>query len=270
MNSRQDKLHKVSIINQQKIKKALKPIYEQFGVNYFYYSRVSNHGLYASFSNNVDWNKWWFDENVHQELFYFLQPQSYRPGQTISVPLFEQKFDKIGKIAKEKFNINYVLEITYKDKNGIETFGFSTENFNLLTLTQFFSDLTLLKLFFKYFRQKNNSIFEQLLENEIDLAQEIGPAFFQTPYSINSCRHFNFLKDIGMDIFSELSQREKQVCQALTQGLSAANIASMLNLSKRTIECYLENIKEKLNCHSKSELVKKCLDLEVSGYFEVV
>lgn len=55
--------------------------------------------------------------------------------------------------------------------------------------------------------------------------------------------------------------REKQVINLLIRGKTAKEIAFELNLSKRTIEHYIENIKLKMNVDTKSQLIEKVLNL---------
>jgi len=52
-----------------------------------------------------------------------------------------------------------------------------------------------------------------------------------------------------------LSQREKECLQLYTQGKTAKQCAKILNISYRTFENYIQNIKSKLNVTSKSELI---------------
>jgi DNA-binding CsgD family transcriptional regulator len=53
----------------------------------------------------------------------------------------------------------------------------------------------------------------------------------------------------------KLSDREIQCLQRLARGLSAKAIGEELNLSKRTVESYRDNIKAKLGCINKTELI---------------
>lgn len=53
--------------------------------------------------------------------------------------------------------------------------------------------------------------------------------------------------------------REQQVLHLLTRGKTAKEIGSELNLSKRTIEHYIENIKGKMKVDTKSQLIEKAL-----------
>ena len=65
------------------------------------------------------------------------------------------------------------------------------------------------------------------------------------------------------EIFSEtlpkldLSQRQLQCAHLLLQGQSGKEMAASLNLSVRTVESYLENMKIKLACRNKADLIIK-------------
>lgn len=54
-----------------------------------------------------------------------------------------------------------------------------------------------------------------------------------------------------------LSDRERECLQQLLLGKTATEIGQALHLSPRTVESYLENLKEKLSCHSKRELFSR-------------
>jgi len=57
-----------------------------------------------------------------------------------------------------------------------------------------------------------------------------------------------------------LTQREKQCAYFLTRGMSAKEIATILNISPKTIETYIANMKLKLGCYKRSQLIGKILD----------
>lgn len=57
-----------------------------------------------------------------------------------------------------------------------------------------------------------------------------------------------------------LSKRELECLRFLLRGKTAKDIASLLLLSPRTIEFYLDNIKRKMGVSSKSELIEKTID----------
>lgn len=66
----------------------------------------------------------------------------------------------------------------------------------------------------------------------------------------------------------KLSARERQCLQLVAKGLSAKAIAEELELSKRTVETYIDNVKSKLGCINKTELIVvaikyKYIDIEL-------
>jgi DNA-binding CsgD family transcriptional regulator len=56
------------------------------------------------------------------------------------------------------------------------------------------------------------------------------------------------------------TEREKTILFQLIRGKSARAIASLIDRSQRTVECHIENIKNKTNSSTKSELIEKLID----------
>lgn len=61
----------------------------------------------------------------------------------------------------------------------------------------------------------------------------------------------------------ELTNRECECVFLLIRGKSAKEIGALLSLSKRTIESYIENIKNKMDCKNKAEILVKAV---LNGY----
>ena len=80
-----------------------------------------------------------------------------------------------------------------------------------------------------------------LLEDYQQLLKRIGP-----PVEENH-------QAVGLDI---LSERERQVLELVGQGLNNQKIGQRLGLSPKTIARHRERIMNKLNMHSRTELVK--------------
>lgn len=58
---------------------------------------------------------------------------------------------------------------------------------------------------------------------------------------------------------SYLTHREAECALRLIQGKTILTIAAELQLSPRTVEFYLKNIKSKFRCRTKAELIEKVL-----------
>lgn len=58
-----------------------------------------------------------------------------------------------------------------------------------------------------------------------------------------------------------LSKRQMACARLLLSGMTMKEIAARLNLSHRTVESYIENIKTKMRCQNKTELILKLSEL---------
>lgn len=65
-----------------------------------------------------------------------------------------------------------------------------------------------------------------------------------------------------------LTPRESQCCLLLLYGLTMRAIADELELSARTVEYYLNNIKRKLGCYYRDQLVKILLNSDFLVNYE--
>jgi len=59
--------------------------------------------------------------------------------------------------------------------------------------------------------------------------------------------------------YDGLTSRQREVLTLIAEGLSNQNIASQLGISVRTVERHRENIMDRLNLHSRTDLVKYAL-----------
>ncbi len=63
----------------------------------------------------------------------------------------------------------------------------------------------------------------------------------------------------GQDAYESLSEREREVLKLIALGHTAAEVGDMLALSAKTVETYRTRIMQKLNLHSRSDLVRYAL-----------
>lgn len=64
---------------------------------------------------------------------------------------------------------------------------------------------------------------------------------------------------LNIPLTAKLSKREGECLFYVLQGKSARQIAELLHLSKRTVETYYQNIKNKLGCETKTELLVRAI-----------
>ncbi|MFN7098238.1 MAG: helix-turn-helix transcriptional regulator, partial [Gammaproteobacteria bacterium] len=65
----------------------------------------------------------------------------------------------------------------------------------------------------------------------------------------------------------DLTNRETECLFYTIRGKTSKAIAHILNISSKTVEFHIENLKTKFQCHSKSQLVYKAIE---QGYLDKI
>ena len=72
---------------------------------------------------------------------------------------------------------------------------------------------------------------------------------------------------LGGDLEDVYFTRQEARCMiCLLKGASVKSAANTMELSPRTVEYYVNNIKKKLNCHSKFDLIRLVIDHSTFPY----
>lgn len=62
-------------------------------------------------------------------------------------------------------------------------------------------------------------------------------------------------RDTGCDLFGEMTEREKEICSLMVQGLTNRQIADRLYISEGTVKNYISNIYDKTGIHDRVKLI---------------
>lgn len=94
------------------------------------------------------------------------------------------------------------------------------------------------------------------------------------PIKIDALSSFKQKNKFGAEQFSinkpikdNLTKREKETLFYLCYGLTTKKIAAIMQLSYRTIETYIENIKSKLGCDNKHQIIEYAVS---KGYVSIL
>ena len=63
----------------------------------------------------------------------------------------------------------------------------------------------------------------------------------------------------AIDLMESLTHREREVLQAVAEGLTSPDISNLLYISSRTVEKHRTNLMKKLKVHSQGDLIKYAL-----------
>jgi LuxR family quorum-sensing system transcriptional regulator SolR len=237
------------------IKKATEPLKHHFGISYFIHYRIDNAGHYTGLANRPDWIEHYIDEKIFLQDPYLRDPRVYQSGICLAEQLGPQEYREAIIRHAKKFQMDVGIAFIEKKEDGVEFFGFAgnqTTDLQRLYLNQ----PHLLKSFARHFKNKLSKVLLQMEEEKFSLLEMKGKDFLcQDPICpiLSLSARLAYLQALGIGI-EKLSSRELECLQLLMENKSAQQTADHLELSRRTIESYFENIKSKLGCINKQEI----------------
>lgn len=255
-----------------KIKSFCAPLIETFGISHFYHAKITSSGHFIGFNFNRTWEEYFFSEKSH----LLIWPDKCQPCKITKGIRFlhedeneNAELNRLLKSAREEYSLNFSLQFVEKSSHCTEMYGFALNSSDPLQHLMIVKEMPLLRLFMKRFQEEFKGLYKALNNNCIDMPSLLGPQFHNAKNRIvnQSFMHEQFLQKIGIQLPQPLTERELDVIKFLVKGHSAAEIGSLLFLSKRTVEHHLERIKDKFCSNSKSDLIQKIRELESIGYF---
>jgi LuxR family transcriptional regulator len=253
MKNLHDLIKKYTIQHDRKIKKICSPLKECLGVDFFTYYQIGGDGSFVLISNFPEQMDFYYSEKLYMFNPYLVHPKLLRSGLAFTDTTLDSAYCKTLKASQSQFGLHHPFLILKKYQNSVELFCFSTKqkDFNR---DEYLCNAEVLQRFSAYFRRENKALIGKILHDGFNLQKAKKESFFKRapnlPLSSSNRQIGRFLKSI-----CPLSVREEECLELFKQGNSAQSTAAILELSERTIEHYFENIKEKLGCTSKWDLL---------------
>lgn len=240
------------IRHSNQIRKATLPICDHLDITYFTYHRINSEGRYTVLVNRPDWAERYVEKKLYLEDPYLRHPDQYQSGVcTMFSNGSEEYCKRVLREGKEVLNMGDSLFIIEKTDSSVEFFGFASR-----IGSHKLSDVSLncpayLKAFATHFKQETKSILQSMEENASTLVELKGDDFYNNePILTDPVKKLKgYLKEVGLgrlvDFAAALSRQERKCLFYLAQGKTAKETAAFLRLSSRTVESYLEHIKNK-------------------------
>lgn len=245
----------------------LRPLKESFNISSLVYQRNFNDGSEIRLSNQPDWIKYFYEQGYILISGFEKHPTHYQSSFVVWSHLSHHQ--PILQAARG-FNIDHGVTIIEKTEDGCEFFFLGTTPDKPYVANLLINNLELLQRFILYFKQQAAPLLKTADSNRIIIphkyqhvnSDERGIPF-KTDTTASNTKQLFKLKKFSLDNSLSLSMREINCAQLLIQGKSARLIAQQLFISPRTVETHVQNIKDKLHCYTKAELINKLLDLKV-------
>lgn len=235
------------------------PLFSSFGFSYFTYIRLmpNNKRLYLSTSQN------WFEIYVEHQM-----QNDHQHEKEVILPSIKKKYalwnsyptDNVFDRVKD-LGINHGIYIFENN----EIFSFSPPNDKPEIINLYISHMSILNHFILYFRNNAmNLICPDNIKNLL-LTSNYNKEIIHVPEDDKIKQFYN--KTLVKKFYltngaytTALSRREVECLIYLSTGKSSGVAARLMGIGTRTVESYLVNIKEKINCFSKNQVIDTFLN----------
>jgi DNA-binding CsgD family transcriptional regulator len=258
-----------------KIRKATLSLHAHFGIDYFTYHRIDNHGKYTVLVDRPEWAEHYVGEQIYLNDPYLRHPSVYQSGTSLmDMHGSKEYLEKLYDAGKKVLNVDLGVMLIQKSENHVDFFGFCGNKATSALQHLFLNHPQIFSSFAAFFTQSLHSILIQMKQETSSLIDLKGDDFFHKETicpELSSEILLDFYHALGkkddVEKINRLSKRERQCLRLLLDGKSAKESASALSLSPRTVEYYFENIKDKLSCWSKQEVFELARRFEELGVF---
>jgi len=256
------------LTSHQDVDDIARPLKEYLDVTSLVYQINYSDGSEIRLSNQPTWLKHFYDQDYARLSSFEKHPDYYQPGCILWSGL--RQHQPILNAARE-FNIDHGVTLIQKIPNGVEYFFIGTTPDKSHVPNLLINNHEFVTRFTAYFKEQASSLIQQaehhrvFIPNKYHLAasDELG---IPTSDRIkqNALNKIINVKKMHVANKITLSAREMMCAKLVLQGKSARLIADDLSLSRRTVETHLSNLKIKLNCRTKSELISQLLSLKIN------
>lgn len=162
---------------------------------------------------------------------------------------------KIMNEAETYFHIYHPIDIFLNSSTTLELFSFAwTDNDNVRSMNWYLNNLKLLNQFVFHLKNKLNCLIEDQIE--AFKIQQSYQSIYHEPQSHTPLSSPIIPVNIVLNKKEiTLTSREISIINYFLKGYSSKRIAQSVFLSHRTVEWYLERIRQKLECPTKNSLI---------------
>jgi DNA-binding CsgD family transcriptional regulator len=250
------------------------PLFTALGVTDFFYQSVDSNDNLSGIGTHIELLDQYFESELYKDNPLFNQYPNLKSGGFFPITFKHKTFQNTLNFFETKFQISLAIAVLKKEGNRIHQYHFycpikkSSEFINLII-----NEYSTIQKFIHYFDDSTLKLREELYKNPDDVKSfGLKPSSFTLPLAdFGVEQKIEFLKKIQFilseDRIPKFSKREQDCIKLTLQGQTMLEMAKTLGLSPRTIESYLNNLKMKLNCYTKSELILKLQKIKEIGIY---
>lgn len=273
MSSLQEIIDKYSGKYHHKVKRICEPLIKTFGVDHFFYQSVASDGTYYFVGSSPDFLNFYYNQKLHECNPLITQPDQLVSGVYLNGSIKQKSFQNSLELCRRKRNLEFPLILVERNQRRCDEFGFGVDCHRTDVQSLVLNEIALFRRFNRYFVSEMGKLLEDLAQDPcvIPVRPPLQKGLVIPEITLNESQRLAFLSNVKttewLMSLPKLSKREKDCLKYYLQGMSSRQIGAELELSYRTVEYYIEHVKNKLGCNRKSELISILNELKSVGLY---
>ncbi len=248
------------------IDKIIEPLKKLFNVTFFSYAKFYWDLRVLSFTNNKEWIQYYDENKLYETPSDMPMPVGKKFFLDHEIDQNSEFYKHIMIPLKEKFNVKQSLTYITYFNGAICSYSFGSDIEDPNFKYDLLQNEDYLKQFAIYFSESARKLIHQAKPNakkyqpdqiaQMSIFKALNQFFNRTKkltQSLETVKRF-YLDGTADNIY--LTKSEMKCLLEIIQGETYNDIATHLGLSVKTIHNYVENIKDKLDCKTKSEIIQ--------------
>ncbi len=226
------------------------------------YMKTFVNGGRTILSTKPRWIEDYYNLNLYKSSLFESDPKQYQAGFNVWTGDYDLEVYQHGRLY---YNTAHSITVTEPVPDGCEHFLFSTSPNNAHVIHYLANNMDILYHFILYCKDRGLQTLQNATEKRVVLPNEdINTSQPLINIDVQTEMHElkeQFYKHTPVHHYqtnnTHITQRELQILFYLLHHKTADETAQQMNISRRTAESYIENLKNKLGCSSKAELILK-------------
>lgn len=249
-------LYKNFDISVDKVKQLSKDFCQPLGITTFGYVRVYNNETISWVTTHPDQDRFLVESNALKDHPLVDTKNALKEGCYLDFNTYQfSGCEEFYRERAKRFQIDHGMVLVRHQKDYLETCCFSGLSTKRSLFQIFMNEQALFNTFMEYFTTQLDRRLLGILAQGIPLIE------LKDKYGISAFNSMSFsgnraslVESCGWKNLLKLSKREKQCLTLLKEGYTYQAIGLSLELSERTVEHYLDSVKNKLGVESRTEL----------------
>lgn len=244
-----------------------------FNISHVTYLKQFNDGSRIGLSSKPQWIDDYYNLGLFKTSLFEGKPSDYPAGHNVWYGDYDLEVYRYG---KEHYNTMHCISITQPYQDACEFYLFSTSPEHSSSINFLINNMDILYHFILFFQDKLAKQLKKAHQHRLipftpptanDQYDFFNKNFFDSMQAkkrqFYNMTHINKLSLHDKSRQIKLTAREIDCVFYLINNKSVTKTADLMSISRRTLESYLENIKNKFNCSSKEDLFAKLKEFEL-------